>query len=259
VTPPAPRLVGCYFAPNDLEGARWERMAAVLQLTAAQHCQAWDVSIEKIKPRRMKSARGSDANVANAQKLEHWTAAVQAAPDGTEMLLVDVDTFIVRELDSVWRIPFDLAYTVRTPGAYMYPINAGVVFLRVSDRVRRFVERWRDEDNRMLADRGYHDPFYRKYGGINQASFGKLLDDDVAQELGVELAPLPCAEWNCEDSAWHSFDPTVTRLVHVKSALRMATFAIGPNTPRTKPLVNMWRGLDRAAAVAVAHGALAAR
>jgi hypothetical protein len=242
-----PRLECCYFPPaTALDDEQWPRMARVLAHTAAQHCSHWDVTIETIAPGPMPSLSQKPAHETNAQKTADWCARVEQAPDGTRILLIDADTFILRPLDDIWDQPFDLAYTVRTwarPSAF--PLNGGVVFLVVSDVVREFMRRWRDETKRMLIDQEHHRIWVRAFGGLAQAALGCILERD---DHGVTLRALPCCEWNCEDSAWQWFDPARTRIVHVKSALRRAIFSVGPTRPELRPLMSLWRSLERAAA-----------
>jgi hypothetical protein len=240
-----PRLVACYFG-TARHGETWNRMARVLAYTAERHCPRWEVSIERITPAAARSARGSEANVANTQKLEYWAASVLSAPDGQEILLMDADTAILRGLDDVWRDRhFDVAYTYRDAPGAPTPLNAGVIFLRASARSRLFLEAWRNENRLMIKDAEYHRPWFRKYGGINQAALGKLIDDGIGS--AVSLLRLRCTEWNCEDYSWKLFDPELTRILHVKSSLRRTVFLTGPPDPKVMKLVRTWRDLEREA------------
>lgn len=242
-----PRLVSCYFAgPAEKECAR---MARVLEYTARRHCPGWAIDVARIEPPAARSARGSAWEAANTQKLDHWAARVAAAPDGTPMLLMDADTMILHSLDDVWARPFDVAYTVRDVGGMRFPLNGGVVFLRVSPGTRRFVETWRAENRKMLENAAYHAPWNRRFGGINQAALGKVLESSLVAELKLNVLKLPCSEWNAEDTSWARFDPARTRIVHVKSGLRRAVF--GPNVSAMAPyraLAVIWRRLEKEAA-----------
>ena len=149
---------------------------------------------------------------------------------------------ILRPLNAVWDLPFDVAYTVRPR---LLPLNAGVVFVRVSDRVRAFMTAWRDENRRMLTDTQHHQVWRRRYGGINQAALGAVLESPRTD--GLAITPLPCSEWNCEDSTWRAYDPDVTRIVHLKSQLRIALFHGGSGGQEVRRLVTLWRALERAA------------
>lgn len=240
----APQLRACYFDPP---GCQYARLARVLLYTARQHCAAWDVAVERIEPEKMAGAR-SASDWANTQKLEWWARQVQAAPEGARILLIDADTMILRALDDVWALEFDLAYTEREKGGSpSYPFNAGVIFLRATPTARAFFELWREENRRMFADKAYHAKWHQRFGGMNQAALGKLLNDRAAERLGARLERLPCSEWNCEDSSWHRYAPGRTRIVHVKSALHRAALGTAGSTFRVRPLALVWRALERQA------------
>jgi hypothetical protein len=222
-------------------------MARVLAHTAAVHCPGWDRRIERYTPPiRVRTVTGKQAHIDNAQKHAYWAAAVDEAPDGTPMLLMDADTMILRPLDQVWSYDFDLAYTVRT---FEIPFNAGVVFLRVSAGTREFMRRWRDGALELLHARDTDSrQRLRRYIGVAQASFVALLKDPR-----ITLGTLPCHEWNCEDSSWPSFDPAVTRIVHLKGRLRRALFPpyhrqpSAPADPHLRPLFHLWYRYQAAA------------
>ena len=238
--PDRPQLHAPVFGP-DASG-QWARLARVLRFTAARHCREWAVHIDAIRPPAMRSAMNNDSHVTNTQKMQHWHELVAAAPDGARLLLVDADTMILRPLLDLWDQPFDFAYTTKPS---RFPFNSGVIAVRVSDAVRRFFATWLEENRRMLGDPVHHQVWRRKYGGINQAALGLLLERGDHRTLAVR--ELPCLEWNCDDSSWSAFDPNVTRIVHVKSALRAAIFFGHAVALPTLRLVKLWRALEQAA------------
>lgn len=238
-----PRLEACYFG-----GERYRRMARVLEFSARRYSPGWAVHVQEIRPSRYASALSNDSHEHNTTKLAHWTQQVIEAPDGDRLLLMDGDMAIVQPLDLLLDLPFDLAYTVR-PERCRYPFNGGVVAVRVGAGVRAFMAAWLQENLRMLTDRAYHRSPRSKYGGINQASFGHLLD--IWPDHGLAIAQLPCAIWNCEDTGWAGFNQAVTRILHVKSGLRVAALGDGHDTiPAAKtliPVAHWWRRLEREA------------
>lgn len=232
----APRLEAVFFGIDGIGGmSQYPRMARVLEHTAREHNPAWDVRVRQIDPPHVRAKSGATSDTDNAHKLQHWRDIVLTAAEGSQILLVDADTFVVGSLDALWDIPFDAAYTVRQS---MYPLNAGVVAVRVNHRSRAFFHGWAAQDEAFLYDPATHAPWRLKYGGMNQASLGCFLESERHDE---HLAQLPCGIWNCEDTTWGEFDPATTRLVHVKSALRMALFKVAPVTPALAPLVDAWR------------------
>ena len=238
-----PRLEACYFGAGR-SSEEWPRLARVLASSAARHCPGWTIHVTAIAPppARRASALGVQADVCNAVKLDRWQQLVAEASDGECLVLIDVDTMILRPLDSAWKHAFDLAYTVKPAGA-RFPLNGGVVFVRVSDRVRTFMGQWAAVNDRMLQDGTLHQAWRRRYGGINQAALGCVLETGSRTDL--QLLPLPCAEWNCEDESWSAFDAHVTRIVHLKGLLRRAVFHRSIVTdPHALRLAAVWRELE---------------
>jgi len=179
---------------------------------------------------------------ANAYKLELWAELVRTAPDGSRILLIDADTFVSGCLDPLWGEEFDVAYTGRD--ASPFPLNAGVIAIRAGAPARAFMREWSRLDLRLLRDSALHGLWRRKYGGINQAALGWLLESGGAETSGARVLRLPCLVWNCEDTSWSAFDPAVTKVVHVKSALRMAALGVHV-THALRPLARVWCALDR--------------
>lgn len=233
-----PRLVSAYFGAEP----QWTRLARVLEASARQHCPSWQIDIRAILP-PVDEHGATRAFRDNTQKLDYWRHVVCTAPDGARLALLDIDMLILRPLDPAWEVPFDVAYTTRPPTC-RFPFNAGVVFVRVTDRSRRFITTWRDENLKMLRDRAYHAPWKRRYGGINQAALGCVLEQAASD---TTIRAIPCAEWNCEDTTWSSFDPAVTRVLHLKSALRRTVFGIGPADRSVAALASLWTQAERAA------------
>lgn len=243
-----PRLEACYFGSVSSPQMEWPRLARVLHATASHHCPAWSVRVSCVTPALRTSALGVPSHAVNTQKMDEWHRIVMAANDGDRLLLIDADTMIVRPIDDVWDREFDLAYTSKRHTKF--PFNSGVVFLRVSDRVREFVSAWQRENARMLEhccpsgraclDPGCHSRWRARYGGINQAALGWMLEQ--SQTYGVQLAELPCAEWNCEDASWDEFDLNRTRILHLKGLLRRVVFGRqDPTNDRVRWLAHYWR------------------
>jgi hypothetical protein len=248
-----PRLVSFVFGESI-----YDRLARVLRHTARMHCPHWDVHIARVAPAThdprdgqvLVSALGKASYLANTQKMLAWASVVEQAPDGLPLVLIDCDTFLTGPLDAVWDFSFDFAYTVKVPGWQQIPqeawhpripFNSGVVFCRVSERVREFFRAWRDENLTMLRDRDHHRLWRNTYGGINQAALGRAMQSGWLRALHVH--ELPCQIWNCEDANWAKFGPE-TRIVHVKSALRLAIRGDGPALDSFRPLVSLWRRLE---------------
>jgi hypothetical protein len=250
----APRLEACYFPNPDPKKAKvYERLAAVLDYTARKHLPDWSVNVELIKPPKCKSSMGNPSHEWNTQKLEFWNQQVQEAPDGARLLLIDGDTYLRRPLDEAWDIQFDLAYTIRQGHGTRLPLNGGVVFVRVSPGVRAFMAKWWEMNVDFLSNSIVHRRWRIKYAGINQASFGYMLE---VAKMPISIKKLACAEWNlCE---WDAFRAETTRVVHVKSGLRRHVFDLRPATfarPVMRDLSKEWHALEAEMVAAQKEGA----
>lgn len=233
-----PRIEAIWFG-NGI----YERMAKVFLATATAHCPNWRVNLRRVDRVHLERHRfANDSHADNTQKMEQWNATVQNSRDGDRILLVDADTFFVNPIDDIWGREFDIAYTVKQA---KFPFNSGVMFVRVTETTKAFFSDWAEENRRMLASSGAHAPWRRKYGGINQAAFGKMLKSPSAKSMSI-LA-IPCREWNCEDSSWAAFDRDTTRIIHVKGALRRALFErryTDLRRPGIAALVALWEEME---------------
>jgi hypothetical protein len=222
------RIYSCWFDvsrlgdPKTWPASWYARHAAVLEHSARINTPGWTVQVRQIgPPPPLRAARGGNksAYIYNTHKLADWRAVVDAAPDGEQLLLIDADTMILRPLDPVWDLDFDVAYTVKRDVTRL-PINAGVIFLRVGPRARAFIAAWDEWNRRLLGDAALHDRFWKTYAGMNQAALGALLEIGGGPEIAT-LRELRCEEWNCESATWKTFDPeNPPRIVHVKGAMR---------------------------------------
>lgn len=239
----SPILASVYFG-SGAAGEEFRRMARALEYSALRHAPAWRLEIHAVPPATgYRSTLGVPAHEHNSAKLDRWRDVIRTAADGDRVLLLDVDTMITGPLDVVWDSPFDLAYTVC---ADRLPLNAGVVFVRVSDRTRGFLEQWAAVNRSFLADAAALRPWRIRYAGINQAALGFMLE---RAGHGCTISKLPGAIWNCEDSTWRHYDPTRTRIVHLKSDLRRAIFRGLAARPELRAIVAEWRALEAAAVV----------
>lgn len=238
------RLEACYFVPSTSEADVWRRLVSVLARSAATWCPDWAIRILELPVPAPRPGSRADSYLANTYKLEAWIEAVDGADNGDELVLLDADMMITGPLDAIWDRPFDIAYTTRQDCPV--PLNGGVVFMRVSPASRRWAALWLEENAAMFRSADEYAPWRRRYQGLNQAALGKMLETRAADH-GASVLAVPCATWNCENTAWASFDPQTTRIVHVKDVLRNAVLGQGPMPPGCSAVVDLWRRLDRQA------------
>lgn len=129
------------------------------------------------------------------------------------------------DLGPAFELDFDVAYTIKPEPrkAKQLPFNGGTVLVKVSDASRAFFAQWTQTNRELYADVNRHAPYRAKYGGMNQASLGCMLDECLVPD-GCHLEPLPCQRWNaCDMHNWRSWRSAA--IVHVKGALRTTVFS----------------------------------
>lgn len=248
------RLYSCWFrVPTGVAWpATWyERHARVLEYSALKNTPGWAVHVRQIADAAFRAARcrGNASSYSyNTHKLMDWEQVVREAPEGEQLLICDADLMVLRPLDPIWDLDFDVAITEKR-GLTKLPLNGGVVFLRVNARSRAWFAAWLDWNMRLLANGPLHDALRRKYAGMNQAALGGLIESGDSDRLAF-VREIPCREWNCESATWRMFDETAPpRIVHVKGALRRAL--MDPRSenaladPQRKAIAAIWRQLER--------------
>lgn len=215
-------LYSCWFG-NGL----WERMAGVLERSARYYCPEWSIVVERIE------SEARTSYVSNSVKLAQWVKACESLPDGAELLLIDSDCYVRGNLDALWEASFDVAFTRKKESGHL-PFNAGVVAIRLSDASRAFMREWLRVNDSFLLNREEHKKWEAKYGGINQAALGAILEKG---RHGIAIAWLPAAQWNCcHAPLWEK----PGAIVHIKSHLRQQVIRRVRTGPWA-PIINEWR------------------
>ena len=198
---------------------RWARLAGVLARTARAQCPGWDVQVVSLPmPDREAWRHKRWSDVLNTAKLRVWASHVQGVPNGTRLLLCDTDMAVTGRLDDAWTLMRTNFAVCTCPGRL--PLNAGAVYLRVTQETKALMRLWVLENDALFADPVLHLKWRQVYGGMNQAALGKALSEGKRIR---HLSTLPSSVWNaCVPDDWAAFEPGRTRLLHVKSDLRGA-------------------------------------
>jgi hypothetical protein len=229
------KILGCVFDYN--QGDRYQRLADV-----------WEYSIHKAMPKANvtlvkmptpKDVKRNSGFTSNHEKFKYWKAFIDSCDDGDHVVLMDVDTYMRQSIADAFDHDFDIGLTKRT--AMAFPYNGGVVFVKVNDRSRRFIEFWSEIDYKMYHDKALHDPYRQKYRGQNQAALGYCLEHN---DTGAVVAEFRCSVYNACNDDWLKFCD-VTRVVHVKSNLRRACLGETGIPSKLKPIVVEWRKLEK--------------
>jgi len=149
----------------------------------------------------------------NHHKLKIWRDLV-TDNIGRDIVLIDADTLVLKDLRPAFNHDFDIAFTIKKGNRIPMDINAGVVFVRCSERTADFFNMWCDKDDEIFNDRKKFNAAQKLARGQNQASLGLLLTGN--KKLGCDIEYLSCHKWNCVPP--YLVDMTDnTAIIHVKN------------------------------------------
>lgn len=230
---------------------RYRRMVDVLRLSVAENSPATPLSVHMPS-----SDDGAIFDIArheckrawieNCRKAKHHAQIIREAKAGELLCMIDADAMVLRPLECIENLEFDVAYTSRPADSSGWRINSGVYFVRISDATKRFFDELEQVSMVMLADEVLHHEWRTEYsyGGLHQSAFGYMLKHFESPIL--KFCSLPCAEWNCVDGIWSTAaDP---RIVHIMGQLRDCCFRkLTGGGPALQKLVERWRSYDHVA------------
>lgn len=209
---------------NHFGDEAFSRMAESLKRSVALHCP--DAEFVEIVTDQPDEKPGMLRHYTdNHAKLLEWRDAVYAGSDGERLVLMDADTLVLGDLAFAFDETFDIGWTWR-PGRL--PVNSGVVYVRVNDRSRAFMDAWVERDSKLMEHRALAAHGRSKYGGANQAAFMWLITHGGGQDIAL-CHPLMCKHWNSVDQTWCDFNEE-TRVLHIKGRLRDACMGVGQSS-----------------------------
>lgn len=228
------QIIGVEFAASN--ACDYKRLAEVWEYSARKAHPDATVRLVRLNPPtdRMSHQRR------NQYKLEHWYKMVKASTEN--VILMDVDMVVYGDIGHVFERDFDLCYTRRT--ATRMPLNGGVLFVKPTEATLEFFRKWLKVDGELLKHRGQYQPYVRKYGGQNQASFGYMLEKG---RYAAKIAHVDCTWYNCCNEEWAGID-SKTLVVHHKSALKRICSRSGDYKayhPKYETALRKWKAMER--------------
>lgn len=220
-----------YGESND-----YDRLAAVFAKSVELNCPAAELTIARIDaPTEVKSAKGMTSN---HSKFKVWERFVSEQSDGEHVVLMDVDMMVLGDLRPAFKLAnFDIGLTRRT--TTKWPYNGGVIFVRVNQKSKAFIQTWGQIDDQMYREPAMHDPYKLVYKGQNQASLGWMVEHNTE----TAIVEFPCVKWNACNEDWATLNLAETVAVHIKSNLRWACLGKTGRPSKLRHVVNAWRAI----------------
>jgi hypothetical protein len=202
-------------------------MLEVLKLSFQENMPESRLEVHLIDPPRQGGK--SWTITANNHKLPLWTKIVHEATE--PIALIDCDMMLIGDISDAFDKDYDIAYTVR-PGPL--PFNAGAIYVKPTQLAKDFFDLWLSVNNQMYRDVHFHGTYRRKYGGLNQAALGFLLEQ---REYSAQVRTLPGHVFNACHGQWGR---PGNKLIHIKDKLRRSMFGEQPVQANMKKIVRTW-------------------
>lgn len=215
------RLITAFF---DRTG-RYKRLLNVFEKSARKHIPKVKITIVNEKPINNINHK-YDTFFAFVMAAEYTIAA------GDNVAVCDCDLMFKKDISDVWNKDFDIAVTVRKK----MPFNTGIWFYRHNERSVNFVNHWIENCKTIADNYEQYESYTDSHGGIDQAALALTID----QGHEIKLLELPCQEWNSCQGEWATADEN-TRVIHIKSKLRMACFNKSQPEDYMIPLIQEWK------------------
>lgn len=175
----------------------------------------------------------------NTTKLEIWNTHMQAATE--PVIFADCDMLCVRDASDAFDQIMDIGITYQTAWLTRRvnpPMNGGIVFAMPTPRARYFFRQWTIVNAMMYQDENLHFRYQQNWLGMNQAAYGRLVDEGIESE--VDIWKLPTRIWNATDKDWANIDDE-TRFIHIKSLLRARLLSGAEPCSDMAKAMRLWR------------------
>lgn len=163
----------------------------------------------------------------NSQKLNLYNEYLKNNPQD-DIVFMDCDMIVREDFSEVFDRVETIGYTFADYPRNI-PFNGGFLVVKANALAHDQFDELTKINNRMVKQHFFHAPYRARYGGINQAAMGYMM------EHGATWTALPMSIYNmCEN--WHIIN---SKVMHYKSKLRTALHAEKPPKP-FMPLIREW-------------------
>ena len=221
----------------DYAGMRkYEKLANVFEYSVKKNCPNADLELLRVKPPVLRKKIRSKSFATNTLKLKLWLEVLKNTDD--DVVFMDCDMIVLKDISDAFKNRFDIGYTKRTGSRI--PYNGGVMFVRNNPEAIKFVEYWKEINDKMYDDYTFHHKWRNKYAGMNQAAFGYIME---AGKYKAKLKSFSCDVWNACVENWPKINED-TRIIHIKGALRRTILMNRSiDSARYRRAVILWRNM----------------
>lgn len=228
------KIVSVQFDYAGLQ--RYKRLSEVFAYSVKKNCPNAELILKKVKAPEIKKKLRSKSFASNTLKLKLWLEVLKSTTE--DVVFMDCDMLILKDISSAFIGDFDIGYTKRTGSRI--PYNGGVVFVKNTAASIKFIELWKKINDKMYNDYSFHKSYRNKYAGMNQAAFGYIMETGGYK---AKLKAFSCDVWNSCIENWPKINEE-TKIIHIKGTLRRTVLMNSSiNSSRFRRAVILWRNM----------------
>ena len=195
-----------------------------------------------------------DYEYRSALKSIVWCDILKQNPEAKNLVLLDSDTIVLKQMGKFFGNDFDIGYCFKLPDDENpnWPINAGIMLCKNNEKSISFLTEWSILTKLHLKDQLHKNDGYLLWGGGDQVSLGFMLGTRKLHDYkkliirdGVKLQGFPCMFFNES----RSMTPTnETHILHLKGkswrdVLTTGRFSIRRPREYSESIYKMWSNL----------------
>jgi hypothetical protein len=113
-----------------------------------------------------------------SQKMVMWEDIIKKEKEDSKIIFSDLDTLYLKDISNAFDTIFDIGYTCKDDPSLKYPLNTGIVFIRVNKRSREALYKWKEITDKILQDKEKSEEAINTFGGADQRSLSILIGRD---------------------------------------------------------------------------------
>jgi hypothetical protein len=136
-------------------------------------------------------------------KILYWNYAINNT-NSKNLCFIDVDTILIKPINEVFDVEFDISLTYNDHSLNRIPINTGVIFCKNNKNSKMFFEEWTKRVEKFANNPSKYTELFSKYGSGDQLCIMMMLEEKITKtnsiyivnNIDMKINWLKCTEFN---------------------------------------------------------------
>jgi hypothetical protein len=110
-----------------------------------------------------------------SQKMYLWNDVIKGQKKGSRIILSDLDTLYLKDVSDAFDKDFDVGYTAKDDQTLKYPLNTGIVFIKVNNLTDQIMKEWLNKTEIILNNTNLSQTAIDTFGGADQKALSIII------------------------------------------------------------------------------------